>query len=138
MANGGLETARTELGSGGARVFAFSIDDGFFGIQLDWVEAVYPRDRVAVHTAKSRGGAAQAFIVHRDGAALTVDLRDLFDLSQVLGATQRSAYLVVRSGHVPLALQVDSCLGIQEIDFDTQMPIPSGLMRDGGLCVGHL
>jgi len=37
-----------------------------------------------------------------------------------------------------LALAVDACLGVRELDLATDAPVPSALVRDGGFPVAHL
>lgn len=138
MANGLMEGLALGESTGAGRVLVFTVDDGWFSLQLDWVEAVYQRDGVAVHVVKTRGGRSQAFLSHRREPALIVDLRDLFGLSSALGETDRSAFVVVRSGSYLLALQADACVGVRELDIRGQVPLESSLVRDGGLCVGHL
>lgn len=123
---------------GAGRVLVFSSDDASFALQLDWVQAVYARDSVAIHTAKARGGRSQPFLLHAGEPALVVDLREAFGLSGLLGDKARSAFLVVRSGSFLVALQVDAVLGVRDLDLHGQTAVPSALIRDAGLCVGHL
>lgn len=125
-------------GAGAGRVLVFTVDDGLFSLQLDWIEAVYPRDAVEVHVVRTRGGRPQPFLSHRDQPALILDLRELVGLSGVLGETERSSFLVVRCGSHLVALQADACVGVRELDLGKQVPVESALIRDSGLCVGHL
>ena len=121
-----------------ARVLVFGVDDGNFCMHLDWIEAVYRRDEVTLHSIKAPSGAHRSFLLHRDRPAFAIDLREAFDLSTVLGATERAAFLVIPAGAMLLALQVDACLGVRDLDLRTKVPVPSSLLRDGGLSVGHL
>ncbi len=133
MANTALaEATRT------ARVLVFAVDDGCFCIHLDWVEAVYQRDDAPIHTVKDADGVSRSFLIHRGQPALIVDLRDAFDLGELLGATNRAAFMVLRAGSFLLALQADACTGVRELDLRTKVPVPTSLVRDGGLSVGHL
>jgi len=109
------------------RVLVFGVDDGNFCMHLDWIEAVYPRDEVTLHSIKAPNGSHRTFLLHR-----------AFELNDFLGATERGAFLVVPAGALLLALQVDACLGVRDLDLRTKVPVPSSLLRDGGLCVGHL
>jgi chemotaxis signal transduction protein len=137
MAEDALALGAQAAGARSARVLAFTVDDGLFAIHLDWVETVYPGDAVTVHALKTAGG-SYPFLFHRDEPALLVDLREAFDLRQPLGRATRSAYLMVRSGSILLALPIDACVGVRDIDFRTQTPVPTRLLRDGGVPVGHL
>ena len=121
-----------------ARVLVCSVDRGLFGIQAAWVEAVYPTASTAVHATRTDAGQRQPFIVHNDEPALIVDLRQALGLEEQLGAAQRDALLVVRSGPTLLAVPVDHCVGIRTLDLDQQAPVPSAVERDGGLPMGHL
>jgi hypothetical protein len=90
-----------------------------------------------VHVLKTAGG-SYSFLFHRDEPALLVDLREAFELYEPLGRATRSSYLIVRSGSILLALPIDACVGVREIDFSSQAPVPTRLLRDGGVPVGHL
>lgn len=138
MGQGLLAHAGHGAGTHAARVLVFSVDDGLFGVHLDWVEAVYPRASVAVHSLKVTGGRPRLFLFHGDEPAPVMDLREAFDLQETLGTAARGDYLVVRSGSILLALPVDGCLGVRDLDLRTQIPVPTRLLRDGGLPVGHI
>jgi hypothetical protein len=138
MGQGLLAHASHGAGTHAARVLVFSVDDGLFSVHLDWVEAVYPRAAVAVHSLKAEGGRSRAFLFHGDEPAPVVDLREAFDLQDTLGTAARGDFLVVRSGSILLALPVDGCVGVRDLDLRTQIPVPTRLQRDGGLPVGHI
>ena len=121
-----------------ARVLVFSVDDALFCLHIDWVEAVYPRDAVGVYPLRARSGQRQRFVSHAGVPALIVDLREALDLQVVLPVPQRAHYLVARSGSLALALAVDHCLGVRELDLHTQTPVPSVVVRDGGFPVAHI
>ena len=121
-----------------ARVLVFSVDDALFCLHVDWVEAVYPGPTVRVHALRSRIGQAQRFLAHAGNPALIIDLREVFDLRAAVGVPQRAAYLVVHSGSIALALAVDACLGVRELDLHAQTPVSSAVVRDGGFPVAHL
>ncbi|HVN86024.1 MAG TPA: chemotaxis protein CheW [Candidatus Binatia bacterium] len=121
-----------------ARVLVFTVDDGSFCIHLDWVEAACRRDEAALHSIKGANGDYRSFLLHRGRPAMVVDLREAFDLSDCLGRVERDALLIVRAGAVLLALQVDACLGVRDLDLRSKTPVPSSLLRDGGVSVGHL
>ncbi len=131
-----VHTALAEAGRT-ARVLVFAVDDGCFCIHLDWVEAVYQRVEAPLHAVKD-GDRAGHFLLHRGQPALAVDLREAFGLSPLLGSTERAVFLVVRAGSFLLALQIDACIGVRDLDLRTQVPVATGLVRDGGLSVGHL
>lgn len=136
MANSGMVTPDTAEAYGSARVLAFSVDDALFSIHLDWAQAVHPAESTAVHSVKDKRGGSHRFLVDRGEPAFVVDLREVFGLGEILGATQRAAYVVVRCGSYRLALQVDSIEGIRYLELDA--PVPSMLVRDGGVCVANL
>jgi hypothetical protein len=121
-----------------ARILVCSVDRGLFGIQAGWVEAVYPTAAMLVHATRTDTGQRQAFIVHADQPALIVDLRQALGLEGVLGPATRDAYLVLRSGPLPLAIPVDHCVGIRTLDLGRQGPVPCAVRRDDGLPMGHL
>ncbi len=120
------------------RVLLFSIDDAFFGLHLDWVEAVYPREAAPLNTVKLAGGGAQEFLLHRGEPAFRVELRDACELSSPGDRVARPAVLVVRSGNHLLALEIDACIGVRDLALHAQTPIPTRLVRDGGMPFGHL
>ena len=121
-----------------ARVLVFSVDDGLFALHIDWVEAMYPRGSIEVRTVRNDAGEHQPFLLHAGVPAMLVDLRDAFGLTAVLGPAQRRETLVVRTPGFLLAVPVDACVGIRELDCGDRPPVPSGLARDGGFAVGHL
>jgi len=121
-----------------ARVLVFTVDDGFFGVHLDWAEAVYQRDAVAIHSVRTRSGGAQAFLAHRGEPAFVIDLREVLDLGEILGTTERSAFVIIRSGSYRLAVSIDELVGVEPLELGAHVPVASSLLRDGGLCVGHL
>ncbi len=129
--------ATTAGRSGASRVLVFAVDDVFFSLQLDWVEAVCPRAAVALREVKV-AGRPQRFFVYRGEPAFPVELRTVFDVPSGGRRVERGAYLIVRSGSYLLALQIDACVGVQEIDLSSTVPIPSKLVGDGGVPVGHL
>jgi chemotaxis signal transduction protein len=115
----------------------FAADDGCLCIDLEWVEAVYQRGDVPVHTVKDANGTSRGFLIHRGQPALVVDPREALGLNDLLGSTERAAFLVLRAGSFLLALPVDAFVGVRDLDLSAP-PVPSSLLRDGGLCVGHL
>lgn len=121
-----------------ARVLVFHIDDGKFCLHLDWVEAIYPRREVSLHLLKAADGRLQPFLIHRGQPAWVVDLRQAFGLDNVLEAAARPAFAVVRSGSALIALQVDECVGVRDLDLAERLPVPAAVLRDGGNPVGHL
>ena len=121
-----------------ARVLVFNVDDGLFALHIDWIEAMYPLAAVEVHTVRDEEGRPHSFLLHSGEPALILDLRDVFGLAPVLGSTTRGEVLVARSPSFLMALPVDSCVGIRELDLEASPPIPCGLVRDGGYPVGHL
>lgn len=121
-----------------ARVLVFNVDDGLFALHIDWVEAMYPWASVQAHNLRNGDGRAVSFVLHRGEPALVIDLRDAFNLTPLLGATQRSEVVLVRSPSFLVALPVDGCVGIRELDLESQPPVPTSLTRDGGFPVGHL
>ena len=121
-----------------ARVLVFNVDDGLFALHIDWIEAMYPLAAVEVHTVRDEEGRPHSFLLHSGEPALILDLRDTFGLAPILGSTTRGEVLVARSPSFLMALPVDSCVGIRELDLEASPPIPCGLVRDGGYPVGHL
>jgi chemotaxis signal transduction protein len=138
MATERVVKAEPMEGQDTARVLVFMVDDGFFAIHLDWAEAVYRRDAIAVHSVRTRAGGAHAFLSHRGEPAFIVDLRRLLGLRDVLGDAERAAFVVVRSGTYLLALSIDEVFGVEPLDLGSYVPVASSLVRDGGLSVGHL
>lgn len=136
------ESSLAQVGrSGGirpARVLVFNVDDGLFALHIDWIEAMYPRSAVEVHTVRDDEGRPHSFLLHAAEPALLVDLREAFGLGSLLGATTRSEVLVARSPSFLLAIPVDGCVGIRELDLESSPPLPAALVRDGGYPVGHL
>jgi hypothetical protein len=120
------------------RVLVFSADDTLFSLHLDWVESVYDRDTTTVYSVRDRSGQWHSFLIHDQEPAMVVDPRELFGLREILGEPDRSSYVLVRSGGYLLALQVDACVGVQELNLRRLHPVPTNLVRDNGICVGHL
>ncbi|MCX8073215.1 MAG: chemotaxis protein CheW [Candidatus Binatia bacterium] len=120
------------------RVLVFRVDDGRFCIHADWVDAIYPRKEVTLHTLKGADGSVQQFIIHRGQPAWVMDLRQAFGLDEVLGIAERPAFAVVRSGSAFLAVRVDEFTGVRELDLTERSPVASAVVRDGGQPVGHL
>ncbi len=120
------------------RILLFTVDDAQFGVHLDWVEAVYQRDSVQLHTVRTARGCLQQFVLHGQEPAFRVELREAFDLREMGSAGERSAHLVVRSGSYLLAVQVDACVGVRQLPVGPRPPIPTSVIRDGGMPVGHL
>lgn len=126
------ETARP------TRVLVFTVDDGCLCVDLDRVDTVYTRGEARVYTLKAAGPASRSFLIHHNEPALIVDLREAFGLNEILGVTDRAAFMVMRAGSFPLALPVDACVGVRDLDLRTRTPAPTALQRDGGFSVGHL
>lgn len=120
------------------RVMVFAVDDGYFCMHLDWIEAVYQREDAPLHVVNIATGTGRRFLIHRGEPALVIDLREAFELADVLGSTDRDAFMIVRSGSFLLALQVDACIAVRPLDLHASVPVPAKLVRDGGLSVGHL
>lgn len=127
-----LESARP------TRVLVFTVDDGSLCVDLDRVDTVYVRGEARVYTLKAADLAGRGFLIHRDEPALIVDLREAFGLSELLGVTDRAAFMVMRAGSFPLAVPVDACVGVRDLDLRARTPLPTALQRDGGFSVGHL
>lgn len=121
-----------------ARVLVFHVDDGKFCIHLDWIEAIYPRKEVFLHSLKAADNTQQTFLIHRGQPAWVVDLRQALGLGGVLDPIPRPAFAVVRSGSALIALQVDECVGVRDLDLAERLPVPAAVLRDGGNPVGHL
>jgi hypothetical protein len=107
-------------------------------VDLDRVHTVYARNEARVHTLKLAGATSRSFLIHREEPALIVDLREAFGLSEILGVTDRAVFVVMRTAPLPLAVPVDACVGVRDLDLRTRMPVPTALQRDGGFSVGHL
>ncbi len=120
------------------RVLVFSVDDGLFGIHLDWVEAVYETRTVEMHRLRIDKGPWHSFLLHGGEPALQVDLREAFEVADILGQPQRATCAVIQSGGYRLALAIDHVSGVQDLALDAHPPIPSSLVRDGGIPVGHV
>lgn len=121
-----------------SRVLVFHVDDGKFCLHTDWVEAIYPRKEVSLYKLRAADGSSTQFLIHRGQPAWVVDLRQAFGLDGVLGAAERPAFAVVRSGSALLALRVDEFTGVRELDLLARSTVPAALVRDGGHPVGHL
>ena len=133
-----MATTATTEATRATRVLVFTVDDGYLCVDLDRVDTVYARSEARVHTLKAANAASRNFLIHRDAPALIVDLREAFGLSEILGVTDRAAFMVLRAGSFPLAVPVDACVGIRDLDLRTKTPAPTALQRDGGFSVGHL
>ncbi|MGH7787828.1 MAG: chemotaxis protein CheW, partial [Candidatus Binatia bacterium] len=133
--NGGFEFDKRAAGA--AKLLVVSIDDGLFGCHLDWVEAVY-QETLPAQLMRHGGGRARPFVVHGGAAAAVVDLRELLGLEAALGRVRRPGHLLVRSGTGLLALPIDACAGVRELDLSGHTPLPTRVLRDGGLPLGHL
>ena len=133
-----MTSAATAEATRATRVLVFTVDDGYLCVDLDRVHAVYPRHEARVHTVKLAGTASRSFLIHREEPALIVDLREAFGLGEILGVTDRAVFLVMRAGSFPLAVPVDACVGVRDLDLRTRTPVPTALQRDGGFSVGHL
>jgi len=133
-----MATTGTAESSRSTRVLVFAVDDGSLCIDIDRVDTVYARNEARLHTLKDADALSCSFLIHRGEPALVVDLREAFGLSDILGLTDRAAFIVLRAGSFPLALATDACVGIRDLDLRTKTPVPSALQRDGGVSVGHL
>jgi chemotaxis signal transduction protein len=120
------------------RVLVFSVDDGLFGVHLDWVEAVYEAKAVELHRVRVEKGPWHFFLLQNGEPALVTDLREAFDVADVLGQPERSAYAVIQSGGYRLAVAIDQVSGVQDLALDSHPPVPANLQRDGGIPVGHI
>ena len=134
----GIERTGVSGGLQAERVLVCLVDDGLFGLHLDWVEAVYESRSIDLHRVRVERGEWHHFLLHRGQPALVVDLRDAFDVSGVIGSTERLAYVIVRSGGYRLALAIDQVSGVQDLDLGARPPVASNLLRDGGIPVGHV
>lgn len=131
-------SAVAAFGPRAARVLVFAVDDGWFSVHLDWVEAVYPRAALTVHAIRMKGARPRPFVLHRNEPASIIDLREAFELEATLGPATRSELLILRSGSILLAVPVDACVGVRDLDLRAQVPVPTTLMRDGNIPVGHI
>lgn len=127
----------TQESPNAARVLVFTVDDGLFCIHLDWVEAVYQKGDLPLHSLKTQRG-SRRFVIHHGQPAWVVDLREAFALDGLLGVSERAAFAVVRAGSALLAVPVDACVGVRDLDLAARVPVPSAVLRDGGIPVGHL
>jgi chemotaxis signal transduction protein len=120
------------------KVLLFSVDDALLGLHLDWVEAILSaRSTDICHV--SLQGDPQSFVVYRGEPAFVVEPRVLFGLAAPSGSNgNRAAHLLLRSGSHLLALRIDECVGVQEVDLHSHPPIASALLSDGGVPLGHL
>src|SRR6185436_3060320 len=112
-------------------------DDALLGLHLDWVEAVYAHATTERHMVKV-GGNPQPFLLHRGEPAFLIEPRSLFQLPTDADAIERSASLVMRAGSHLLAIGIDLCIGVEELDLKLCPPIPTALTGDGGVPVGQL
>jgi chemotaxis signal transduction protein len=127
------------LGNGGSKVLIVSIDDGLFGIHLDWVEDVLEGGTATLHAVRTGSGRARPFVLRGRAPAPVVDLRELLGLLELLGASApRRGQLLVRCSDGALALPIDACLGVRSLDLTARPPIAARVRRDGGLPIGHL
>jgi chemotaxis signal transduction protein len=120
-----------------SKVLVFAVDDAFLGVHLEWVDAVYPHATTERHLIKV-DGRSQPFLLHRGEPAFAIDPRTLFRLPSAGGAIERSSSLVMRTGSHLLALGIDVCVGVEELDLELCPPIPAAVAGDGGVPVGHL
>jgi chemotaxis signal transduction protein len=123
---------------GGGKVLIVSIDDGLFGVHLDWVEDVLTADAVVAHALRNGSGRARPFILRGTAAAPVVDLREMLGLLELLGSVRRSGLLLLRGSEGGLALPIDACLGVRALDLSQAPPVPARVTRDGGVPIGHL
>lgn len=133
-----MATTETAEFSRSTRVLLFAVDDGSLCVDIDRVDTIYARNEARLHTLKDADGLSCSFLIHRGEPALIVDLREAFGLSEILGLTERAAFILMQAGSFPLALAADACVGIRDLDLRAKTPIPSALQRDGGVSVGHL
>ncbi len=120
------------------RVLVFSVDDGLFGVHLDWVEAVYEAGAVDLHRVRVEKNPWHFFLLDGAEPALITDLREAFDVADVLGHPERAAYAVIQSGGYRLAVAIDQVSGVQNLALESRSPVPANLLRDGGIPVGHI
>jgi len=127
------------LGNGGSKVLIVSIDDGLFGVHLDWVQDVLEGGAATVHALRNGGGRARPFVLRGRAPAPVVDLRELLGLLDLLGApAPRRGQLLLRCSDGALAVPIDACLGVRGLDLTVRPPIAARVRRDGGLPIGHL
>ena len=120
------------------KVLLFSVDDALLGLHLDWVEAILSARSIDICHV-SLQGSAQPFVVYRGEPAFVVEPRVLFGLTAPSGSNgNRAAHLLLRSGSHLLALRIDECVGVQEVDLSSHAPVASALLSDGGVPLGHL
>jgi len=122
----------------GAKVLVVSVDDALFACHLDWVEAAYAGAQPPIHLVRMGSDRARPFVPHGQEAAAVVDLRELLGLREALGPARRAGYLLVRSGAALLALPIDACVGVRELDLSQPAPVPTRLRREGGVPLGHM
>jgi chemotaxis signal transduction protein len=120
-----------------SKVLVFAVDDALLGLHLDWVEAVYPHATTERHAVKV-GRRIQPFLLHRGEPAFVIEPRALFQLPSAADAIERAGALVLRSGSHLLALGIDVCIGVEELDLKLHPPIPTALTGDGGVPIGQL
>lgn len=126
-------------GDGGGRVLIVAIDDGLFGIHLDWVEDVLQAGAASLHGVRNGSGRARPFVLRGRVPAPVVDLREMLGLLELLGPPPpRDGQLLLRCSDGALALPIDACLGVRALDLAARPPLPTRLRRDGGLPLGHL
>jgi len=126
------------LGDGGGKVLIIAIDDGLFGVHLDWVEDVLSADAVVLHALRNGSGRARAFVLQAAAPAPLVDLRELLGLVELLGLPRRTGLLLLCATGGALALPIDACLGVRALDLRQRPPVPARVTRDGGVPIGHL
>ncbi|HYD46811.1 MAG TPA: chemotaxis protein CheW [Terriglobales bacterium] len=114
-----------------------SVDGGWFGIGTDWVETVCPRASVSEQMIRVAGRRPQPFVVFQGQPALVAELRSVVGL-EGNDDNDREHYVLVRTGHMVVAVPVDSCVGIRTVDLHGRAPVPSRVVRDGGMPIGHL
>jgi len=120
------------------RVLVFAADDGPLCVDINRVDSVCTRSDVQLHTLKTGDAVGRTFLIERGEPALVVDIREALGLTEILGVTDRAAFVVMRAGSLPLALAVDACIGVRDLDLQAKAPVPTALQRDGGFSVGHL
>jgi len=76
------------------------------------------------------------FIVFQGAPALVAELRSIVGLEAL--QARRDQFALVRCGHLLVAVPIDACIGIRTIDLERQMPVPSRIVRDGGMPIGHI
>ncbi|MEO8603984.1 MAG: chemotaxis protein CheW [bacterium] len=127
------------LGDAGGKVLIVAIDDGWFGVHLDWVEDVLQAGAASLHGVRNGSGRARPFVLRGRAPAPVVDLREMLGLLDLLGAPPpRSGQLLLRCGDGALAMPIDACIGVRALDLAARPPVPTRLRRDGGLPLGHM